>query len=140
MTIIFLNGCTSAGKSGIARALQNQLAEPWLLTGIDDAFQMIPERYHGHPDGFYFDRTDKNLVRLNFGEFGMATLLAHQRAAVAIARGGVNLILDEVVLNAELRAGWRENLQDLVVFRVGVHCQLEELERREVARGDRVIG
>lgn len=140
MAIIFLNGCTSAGKSSIARCLQNLLKEPYLLSGIDDAFASLPLRYHKHPEGFFFDRDENGLVRLNFGTVGWATLMAHQTAAAAMARKGTNLILDEVVLNEPLREGWQFELSGLDVSYVGVHCSLAELERREVDRGDRVMG
>ncbi|WOE74409.1 chloramphenicol phosphotransferase CPT family protein [Alterisphingorhabdus coralli] len=140
MAIIFLNGCTSAGKSSLAKALQEQIDEPYLLLGIDDAFASLPQRSHNNPEGFFFDRDDRGLVRLNFGAFGLATLKAHHRAAAAIAQSGVNLILDEVILTPELRKDWGQVLKGLDVTLVGVHCDLAELERREKERGDRVIG
>lgn len=140
MGIIFLNGCTSAGKSRIALALQELLPEPYLLTGIDDAFAMLPQRMHNHADGFFFDRNADGLIHLNFGTYGRATLKAHQAAAAATAGSGVNLILDEVVLSRDLMEGWRLALRDLKVFWVGILCDLAELERREIARGDRIPG
>lgn len=140
MSVIFLNGCTSSGKSSIACALQAQLSDPHLLLGIDDAFEMLPMKLHNTADGFYFDRDGKGLIRLNFGAFGLATLKAHHRAAAAIAQSGVNIILDEVVLSQDLFMDWKTVLEDLDVLWVGVHCDLEELERREIARRDRVLG
>jgi chloramphenicol 3-O phosphotransferase len=140
MSVIFLNGCTSAGKSSIAKSLQETLPQPHLVTGIDDAFAMLPNRMHNNNDGFYFDRDPNGLVRLNFGEFGFATLRAHQHAATALAKSGMGLILDEVLLSKELLDLWTVALQGLDVFWVGVHCDLDELERREIARGDRVPG
>ncbi|MEM7493156.1 MAG: chloramphenicol phosphotransferase [Pseudomonadota bacterium] len=140
MTVIFLNGCTSAGKSSIARELQSNLPEHYLLTGIDDAFAMLPPKLHGHKDGFYFDRDDANRVRLNFGAFGLATLKAHRRACAAIAKSSVNLILDEVVLAQDMAEDWISIFEAIDVFWVGVHCRLEELNRREIARGDRIHG
>ncbi|MEM7766820.1 MAG: AAA family ATPase [Pseudomonadota bacterium] len=140
MTVIFLNGCTSAGKSSIARSLQEQMPSPYLLSGIDDAFAMLPARLHNTADGFFFDRNDQGRIRLNFGAFGLATLKAHHRASAAIARTGIDLILDEVVLSRDLWDDWKTALRGVAVFRVGVHCDLDELERREIARGDRVHG
>ena len=140
MTIIFLNGCTSAGKSSIARSLQEQLQTPYLVTGIDVAFAMIPVRFHSHPAGFLFDRNEQGLVRLNIGEIGRKALDAHQAAASAIALRGIHLILDEVILDHQLRTSWKEHLLNLDVFSVGVHCDLAILEKREKERGDRVIG
>ena len=140
MTIVFLNGCTSAGKSSIARSLQDQLEDPYLLTGLDDALRMMPLRYHNHPEGFFFDRDQNDLVRFNLGDVGWATLIAHQKSAAAMARSGVNLILDQVVLTAEIRGNWTASLSGLDVLTVGVHCDVAELERREINRADRLIG
>lgn len=140
MALIFLNGVTSSGKTSIAGALQDQLVRPYCVTGIDDAFAMLPDRLHNNPDGFYFDRDERDLVRLNFGQVGLACLKAHQRSVAAIARSGIDLICDEVILTEELRRDWHEVLDGVETAFVAVHCSLEELERREVRRGDRVIG
>lgn len=138
--MIFLNGCTSAGKSSIAVALQAALDTPHLRLGIDDAFAMLPCKLHNHPDGFFFDTDDRGEIRLNNGVFGLATLRAHVTAAASIARSGINLILDEVVLDDLLRHDWLTAMAAFDVFYVGVHCALSELERRELARGDRLAG
>jgi chloramphenicol 3-O phosphotransferase len=140
MTIVFLNGCTSSGKSSLAKALQDSLPGLWLVTGIDAAIGMAPFRLHHHADGFHFDKDDNGDVRLNFGPEGKALLAAHRRAAIALARNGVKLILDEVLATPNMRALWLEVLKDCDVWFVGVHCDLEELELRELARGDRRIG
>lgn len=140
MAILFLNGCTSAGKTSIARALQRLLDPPHLRLGIDDGFAMLPPQLHNHPDGFYFDTDDRGEVRLNHGAFGLAMLKAHARCAAAIAASDIDLILDEVVLEPDLRADWAAVLGPFAVFRAGIHCALGELERREIARGDRLIG
>jgi chloramphenicol 3-O phosphotransferase len=140
MTIIFLNGCTSAGKSSLAKALQDHLPGLWLVTGIDAAIGLVPLRLHQNPNGFYFDEDADGQVRLNFGQEGQALLAAHRRAAIALAQDGVCLILDEVLATPDMRDLWLETLKDREVWFVGVHCPLDELERRELARGDRRIG
>ena len=101
---------------------------------------MIPLRYHNSADGFRFVRDHDGLVQLAFGGVGSQTLYAHQEAVSAMARNGANLILDEVVLNEQLRANWQQLLAGLDVYYVGVYCELPELERRERERGDRVVG
>jgi chloramphenicol 3-O phosphotransferase len=52
----------------------------------------------------------------------------------------VGVIVDEVVLEPDLARDWVEALGEIDAFVVAVHCNLVELERREVARGDRLIG
>jgi chloramphenicol 3-O phosphotransferase len=140
MGIIFLNGCTSAGKTSLARAMQARLDPPHLRYGIDDAFAMLPVRLHNHPDGFFFDVNTRGQVRLNHGPFGRAMLNAYRRAAVTIAATGIGLIVDEVVLDPVTADDWIDLARTIDVFAVAVHCSIGELERREVARGDRLIG
>lgn len=58
----------------------------------------------------------------------------------ALAQAGNNLIVEHVL---ELRPWYEECVESLEpydTFFVGVHCPLEELERRERMRGDRKIG
>jgi chloramphenicol 3-O phosphotransferase len=140
VTIIFLNGCTSAGKTTLARALQDRLPGVWLHTGIDSGIAMLAPRFLDHPDGLWFDRDARGLVRLNFGHAALAALAAHRRGAAAMAASGAHLIIDEVLLPPDFLADWRAVLPDVPLLMVGVHCDLVELERREAARGDRVIG
>lgn len=140
MSVIFLNGCTSSGKTSVARALQERLPGFWLTSGIDHAIAMAPLSLHHHPDGFYFDQDERQAVRLNFGPRGWGLLLAHQRAAAAMSAGGAGLILDEVLVVPGLLDAWISSLAGHDVWMVGLHCDLEELERRETVRGDRRPG
>jgi len=62
-------------------------------------------------------------------------------AGAAVARAGNLVIIDDVL---ETEPPWVASLQELfagipVIF-VGVHCPLEELERREHVRNDRKTG
>jgi len=135
MGVVFLNGTTSAGKTRIARALPPILDPLHLRLDIDDGFAMLPLHLNNAPDGFFFD-----IDATWRGSVGRATLTAHADSAAAIARSGIGLILDEVVLVADIRAEWFALLAGINVFRVGVYCAIKELERREGARGDRLIG
>ena len=58
----------------------------------------------------------------------------------ACAEAGNDLIVEHILENE----GWCETLIELLkpfnVYFIGVHCSLEELTRREVARGDRLLG
>lgn len=53
--IIILNGVGSAGKSSIARALQDITAEPYLYVAMDAFLDMLPAAYEDHPDGFIYE-------------------------------------------------------------------------------------
>lgn len=127
--IILLNGASSAGKSTLAQALQQRLPLPFWHWSIDHlrAARVLPQ------------------ARIDSGEFpwqGMreAFFEGFHRSIPALAATGNHLIVEHIV---ETRA-WMNRLLRLLagfdVYYVGVHCALDELERRERARGDRRIG
>jgi len=66
--------------------------------------------------------------------------IGFERSLVAYAEAGNDLIVEHIMESE----GWMKRLAmtlaGLDVFFVGVHCPLEELERREVVRGDRPLG
>jgi chloramphenicol 3-O phosphotransferase len=138
--ILLLNGCTSAGKSSLTSALQAQLPECWLRFGIDDAIGMVPDALHNHRNGFWFDTDTWGDPRLNMGPVGQAALAAYRRAVVAMANSGARLIVDEVILDSDARNDWLAVLPTDGVIICGVRCELDELCRRERARGDRLMG
>lgn len=124
--IILLNGASSSGKSTLAKLLQRQLDEPFLHVSSDQfvASGMLPER----PKEAWWPE-----MRPRFFD-------GFHRCLPALAGAGNDLIVEHVI---EFRT-WREQLSCLLegfdVFVVGVHCDLEVIDRRERARGDRRIG
>jgi hypothetical protein len=70
-------------------------------------------------------------------EFHMVMRLAHESWA-AMSQGGIDLIIDHVIIDATMRDQARSMLVD--AFWVGVTCDVDELVRRETARGDRYLG
>lgn len=150
-TIILLNGASSAGKSSIARELQDTLTEPFLHVGVDYFLRTLPRRYFGvdpapgtpaHAGVRWVTRTDQPelCIDISVGPVGEHVLAAARQAVVAMARTGVNLILDEVLLSPELLLGYLQTLINLDVLFVGVRCPLAVLEQREQQRHDRYIG
>lgn len=128
-SIILLNGATSSGKSTLARALQAALDGPFWHLSIDHLLDagVLPRE------------------RIERGDFAWAELRpaffdGFHRCLPVLAEAGNALIVEHIV---ETEA-WRRKLLDLLapfdVFYVGLHCPLEELERREAARGDRPLG
>lgn len=127
--IILLNGASSSGKSTLARCLQAELSEPFWHYSIDHLLSasILPQD------------------RISAGEFPWSNLRqsffeGFHLSLPAFARAGNNLIVEHIVESAE----WMDRLVLLLegvdVFLVGVHCPLDELERREQARGDRRLG
>ena len=125
--VLFLNGASSSGKSSIAKVLQGMLEEPCIHLCIDD--------YLGAFQKGLWDRQE--IVQPAWPNI----IAGFHAAAAAIARAGNLVIVDDVL---EEEPPWVENLLELfdgleVVF-IGVHCPLEELERREKERSDRKAG
>lgn len=127
--IILLNGASSAGKTTIARALQDEIEEPFWHFSID----------HLQDAGVL------PLQRIQSGEFNWRELRTSffdgfYRALPVFARSGNNLIVEHIVETPEWMALLVRLLEPFDVFFVGVHCPLKELNRRETARGDRKAG
>lgn len=127
--IILLNGASSSGKSSLARALQSRIDTPFWHISID----------HLRDSGVL------PTARIRSKEFDWRAMrepffIGFERSLLAYVEAGNDLIVEYIVENK----AWFERLvrtlagQD--VFFVGVHCALEELERREIARGDRPLG
>ncbi len=127
-TIILLNGTSSAGKSTLARALQEQLDQPYLHVDGDYFWQLYP--------AVYFDRRPDEIYRVWRGRF----LPACYRSLASLAGTGLNVIIDEVLTKPMTLTWLQEALKGYSVLFVGLHCGLEELERRERQRSDRRIG
>lgn len=135
--VILLNGASSSGKTSLARALQRRLPAHYLTFGVDSLIAAMPLQLDGaaeglliHPDG-----------RVEVGPAFLALESAWRRGLAAMARSGIRLVLDEVLLGGgEEQRQWNEALEGLSVLWVGVHCDLEVIAAREAARGDRVVG
>ncbi len=150
VSIIFLNGPSSSGKSTLAKHLQEKLSEPYLRIGIDQMIDMMPEKlndYHADMkkrDGFYWEKSqDKagvDLLHLSHGSYAKKVSGLYQEFILCMANSGHNIIVDEVCLGEHSFAHWQKVLAPYTVVYVGFKIPIEVLEKREKQRGDRVIG
>ncbi len=146
--IIFLNGCSSAGKSTIAKALQFLSDKPLLCLGIDTFLDMMPRHYIGMgkkaAEGIHFipDQTEQGepLIHIECGAYGKKFMNAVAPVVKALADQNLDLILDEVLIDEAHLINYADALKDHTVYFIGVHCALEILEEREMLRGDRSLG
>ena len=127
--MIVLNGATSAGKSTLTLAAQQLFPIPLMRFSFD----------------LFIDGDILPLARVRTGEFAWSTMRpsvlgGFYQCLPVLARAGNNLILDYIVESKEDLANLLRLLNGLDVFFVGLHCSLEELERREAARGNRPRG
>lgn len=127
--VILLHGPSSSGKSTLGRALQARIELPFLRYSIDSLR----------------DSGSLPLDRVSRGDFAWADMRApffegFHRSVAAFAEAGNNMIIEHILDTP----GWLEQLARLLagcdVFFVGIHCSVEELRQRELARGDRPKG
>lgn len=132
--IIFLNGTSSSGKTSITHTLQRLFDVPYLHVSIDNFLQALPTRYVDYLSGSA-QPSSQELERLRTY---LPRLLAGTHASIAaLASEKNNLVVDYVFEQSSDLLKCVNRLADLTVFFVGVHCSLEELERREKQRDRR---
>lgn len=136
--VIVLNGPSSAGKSTFCKALQTTLDEYWWHVEMDaftamqptwrvpDAWEPTPEE-RPHPSW----NPDARLAGFLTGWY---------QCIRALALVGNNVIADAGFLKREWLHEQADALDGIAALYVGVYCPLEEVERREQARGDRKPG
>lgn len=140
--IILLNGVGSAGKSSIARALQDITTLPFLHVSMDSFLDMLPAAYLDHPDGFTFEtilQQGAPAVEIKTGALGARLMRGMRRAMAGLAAEGNNLIIDDVLLDSDAEE-YRTQLAGHDVSCIGVMAPLAVLEQRERDRKDRMIG
>ena len=148
--IILLNATSSAGKSTLAKKLQEMLPQPYLHTGIDHFLAAAPwSRLFVYGDstmetdaaGWYLPFQDGALVDApRLGPVAYQWLAGMYASFAALAIAGINLIVDDVIYDPKVLQLAVKRLADLPVLFVGLHCPVEEVVRREQARGDRAPG
>lgn len=128
-SIIFLHGASSSGKSTLARMVQDRIERPFWHISID----------HLRDSGVL------PLGRVKAGDFRWRDMRAqffagYHGSLAAYAGAGNNLILEHILDTP----GWQGELAKLFapfdVLFVALHCPVDELRRREQARGDRPVG
>jgi chloramphenicol 3-O phosphotransferase len=149
---VILNGASSSGKTTLATAFRDQQAavgEFWLLIGIDDFLSKLPPAWLdlGLPTGpgkraieglrFGTTPTGRELI---VGETCRQLLHVYHHAVAAAARSGLDVIVDDVVVDEEILDDWLDVLGELQPTWIGVRCSPEVAVEREQRRGDRPVG
>lgn len=145
--VILLIGTSSAGKSTLARELEEILPSPHLLFSLDAFFAMVPKPWGGarggplSRDGFRYEENEIDGVpakRIGYGDYGWRVLTGMHDAAAALAHAGLDLVIDEMLLDRRVYEDWARALREVDVLVVRVECALPDLEARERARGSRI--
>ena len=122
--IIWLNGVSSSGKTTLAKALQEELTEPYCYLSLDNFLSTIHEKF----------RSSEYRTSLR------QTLRAMHYTIKLFSDMGLNVIVDHVLEKQEWLDECVEILYENPVLFIHVTCPLAELQRREKERGDRRIG
>ena len=156
-SLILVNGPSSAGKTTLCRALQAAIEQAYLVVGFDDFIFMSSPRYYRGGDTAQQSETDAwtalgaELVRTSppgapvsvtakFGPVFRRLVDAMARAVRTLIDRGNPVIFDHVLHDRSMYESYRAATAGLDVFSVGVTCPVDALEKRERARGDRVLG
>ena len=150
--LVVLNGVSSAGKTTLASAFRDARAavgEFWFLVGIDDVLSKLPAQWvdlglaSGEGsyvnDGMRFE-TGPNGVSLRVGSVCRQLFEVYHRTVAAAVRLGLNVLVDDVVVDQATRDDWFRVLDGLDPTWVAIRCAPEIADQRERTRGDRPIG
>lgn len=137
-TVIFLNGTSSAGKTSISNELMQTLNEDFIYLSVDNAIAGVNDMLM-NMFGKQITRDEiRTIEQEEMIENPVISLFHHY--IMAFSRIGKNVIVDHVLIDRSWLEECIKLLHNTQTFYIGVHCPLEELERRERERGDRPIG
>ena len=143
--IILLNGAGSSGKTSIAKSIQYLSDEPWITFGIDTFIDMTPFPTEGKNNKAYFsfipgENEYGKTVHVEATENGKKLFGSMADFAKLLANKGHYIIIDEVLFGDEHLKSYMRALSEHTVYFVGVCCDLNVMQNREILRGNRAIG
>ncbi|AWW74521.1 chloramphenicol phosphotransferase [Erythrobacter sp. KY5] len=140
--VIILNGVSSAGKSSLARAIQEKADRTFLHIEMDAFISFLPNGHEFRSEWFEVQKISGGssiLPHIVNGPRGEALLSVMRQFVYNAADKGLDVVVDEVCHAREVRE-YREGLTDHNLTVVQVHAPLDVVAAREKARGDRLIG
>ena len=151
VSVILLNGTSSAGKTTLAKHLQRALPGCWQHMALDQFRDGLPDHYRGlnAPQGTTGSAGlnvvpntahDLAFTEVVFGEEGQRMLRGMRRAMRAMIDAGVNIIIDDILLTPDFLHDYLEVFNANQVLLVGVRCDLRIIEAREAQRLGRFPG
>ena len=149
--VILLNGTSSAGKTTLAQALQRIWPEPLQTIALDQFRDGMAGRYRGmnargdEPGTRGLNVVPTNgtsgaMTKLHFGDVGRRTLAGMRRAIAAFAATGIDVVVDDLLLEPAFLRDYLVALAAVDVTFVGVRCPLAVVNERERARPGRFPG
>ena len=141
-----LNGPPAAGKTSLAKAIQEVMGEPYFRWGVDTFYATVPSRWAGGPRGelchqgiFYEgdsgDGTSRRVTGIGYGPVGRQMLFGMHRAFHAFAAAGNNQIIDGLFWDVSMLRDFVDVFLGRDAIMIGVYCSEPVLEQREMERG-----
>lgn len=149
--VILLNGCSSAGKTTLALALQNQLKAPYQHVALDQFRDGMPGRVRGlnSPPGdpgasglnvVPGKLNGKWVTHIRFGDYGERVLAGMRRTVAALTELGCNVIVDDLLFERAYLDDYVQVLNPDKTWFIGVKCSLDVVHQREALRPGRFPG
>ena len=149
--IIFLNGCSSAGKTTLALKLQQLLSEPYQHIALDQFRDGLPSKMRGlNAPADTPGAAGLNVVpveqdgawatQIQFVEHGERVLHGMRRSIAVFSDLGANVIVDDLLLKREYLDDYVSLLDPARTWFIGVKCSLEVVNARESTRPGRFPG
>ncbi|MEL7707173.1 AAA family ATPase [Citromicrobium bathyomarinum] len=140
--VIILNGVSSAGKTTIAKAIQQLADRDFLHVSMDVFIAMLPDGREFNAEWFPVETVASDhgpLTRIGNGPMGERLLLQMRAFVAELADSGFDVIVDEVCRSRGIDA-YRTLLDGHRLQIVQVTGDLRKIEQRERERGDRLVG
>ena len=142
---MLLNGASSAGKTTLARAFQDQRQEPWFHLALDQFRDGMPPAYRGlnSPEGcpgarglnvVPVTRGERRVTEVRFGDVGQCMLAGMHRAIRAFALAGNDVVVDDLCLEPSILQDYLVALEGLWVLFVAVRAPLEVVQSGDAPR------
>lgn len=147
--IIYINGPSSAGKTTLAKALQEALAEPYMHVSLDRIIGMMPEKindWEGNEANLGFswkqsiDSEGHLIHEIQTGPFAKKCVETFVEIVKTMAGLGHYLIIDDVSFGKKQVDIWRHALKAYKVLWVGLSAPSNVLDAREESRSGRIKG
>ncbi len=149
--VIFLNGCSSAGKTTLAIELQQMLDVPYQHIALDHFRDGMPMRLRGlnSPPGtpgslglnvVPIEKDGELVTSIQFGEYGEQVLKNMRRSIALFQQAGTNVIIDDLLFKRAYLDDYVSVLDPENTWFIGVKCSLEVVKERESKRPGRFPG
>lgn len=125
-------------KTSIVKAIQHESLDLYLSFGIDTFLDMIPFLRQEPYLKFIPGQNERgSSMHVERGPEGAKLFSVMPQFAKMLASGGNNLVIDEVLFDEEALKSYVRYLKTHIVYYIGIFCDLEVMQEREVLRRDR---